>query len=103
MGSERDTTAKKRHHSVTDLTQSQAQLLLDRRHVLKPGTGLAMMTELDAIMGSDLVTMVFLYGSAALLIASMIVVTWLCEPKRSRASKRVGQSEAALLKVVPHR
>lgn len=36
-----------------------------------------MMIELDAILGSDLVTTVFLYGSAAMLVASMILVTWL--------------------------
>jgi hypothetical protein len=36
-----------------------------------------MMTELDAILDSHLVTMVFLYGSAAMLVVSMIFVTWL--------------------------
>lgn len=60
-----------------------------------------MMSELEAILGSDLVTMVFLYGSAAMLIVSMIVVIWLCETKRSRAAVRAGQ--AAFLKAAPHR
>jgi hypothetical protein len=36
-----------------------------------------MMTELDAILDSNLVTMVFLYGSAAMLIVSLAAVTWL--------------------------
>jgi len=36
-----------------------------------------MTSELEAILGSDLVTMVFLFGSAVMLIASMIAVTWL--------------------------
>jgi hypothetical protein len=36
-----------------------------------------MTTELEAILDSNLVTMVFLYGSAAMLIASLAVVTWL--------------------------
>ena len=36
-----------------------------------------MTTELEAILDSNLVTMVFLYGSAAMLIASVAVVTWL--------------------------
>ncbi|MEA2931125.1 MAG: hypothetical protein QOG38_3553 [Hyphomicrobiales bacterium] len=60
-----------------------------------------MMSELEAILGGDLVTMVFLYGSAAMLIVSMIVVTWLCETRRSRGAVRVGQ--AAFLKAAPHR
>ena len=60
-----------------------------------------MMSELEAIVGSDLVTMVFLYGSAAMLIVSMIVATWLCETRRSRAALRSGQ--AAFLKAAPHR
>jgi len=42
-----------------------------------------MTTELDAIIGSDLVTMVFLYGSAAMLIASIAAVTWLSRPAQS--------------------
>jgi hypothetical protein len=60
-----------------------------------------MTNELEAILGSDLVTMVFLYGSAAMLIVSMIVVTWLCETRRSRAAARTGQ--AAFVKVAPRR
>ena len=36
-----------------------------------------MTTELDAILDSNLVTMVFLNGSAAILIVSLSVVTWL--------------------------
>jgi hypothetical protein len=36
-----------------------------------------MTTELDAMLDSNLVTMVFLYGSAAMLIVSLPVVTWL--------------------------
>ena len=35
-----------------------------------------MTTELEAILDSNLVTMVFLYGSAAMLIASVAAVTW---------------------------
>jgi hypothetical protein len=51
---------------------------------LRMGRGeIAMMTELEAIAGSDLVTMVFVYGSAAMLIVSMAVVTWLCRPTES--------------------
>ena len=42
-----------------------------------------MMIELDAIVGSNLVTMVFLYGSAAMLVASMAAVTWLCRSTES--------------------
>ena len=60
-----------------------------------------MTNELEAILGSDLVTMVFLYGSAAMLIVSMIVVTWLCETRGSRAAARTGQ--AAFAKVTPRR
>ena len=60
-----------------------------------------MTNELEAILGSDLVTMVFLFGSAAMLIVSMIVVTWLCETRRSRAAARTGQ--AAFAKVAPRR
>jgi hypothetical protein len=44
-----------------------------------------MMTELDAMVGSHLVTMVSLYGSAAFLIASMAVMTWLCRPAAAMA------------------
>ncbi len=51
-----------------------------------------MMSELDAVLGSDLVTMTFLYGSAALLIASMSVVTWLC---RSTEASLVVRTPAA--------
>jgi hypothetical protein len=36
-----------------------------------------MTTELEAIMGSDLVTTVFFYGSAAMLVAQMLIVTWM--------------------------
>jgi hypothetical protein len=36
-----------------------------------------------------------------MLIASMIVVTWLCETQRSRAAARTGQ--AAFVKVAPRR
>lgn len=36
-----------------------------------------MTTELEAILDSTLVTMVFLYGSAAMLIVSLAIVTWL--------------------------
>ena len=60
-----------------------------------------MMSELEAILGSDLVTMFFLYGSATMLIVSMIIVTWLCEMRRSRGAVRAGQ--AAFLKAAPHR
>ena len=42
-----------------------------------------MMTELDAMMGSGLVSMVFHYGSAAMLIVSMAAVTWLCRSTES--------------------
>ena len=62
-----------------------------------------MMTELEAILGSDLVTMVFLYGSAVLLIASLIAATWLCGTKRSRASERIGRGDAAFLELAPRR
>jgi hypothetical protein len=51
-----------------------------------------MMTELDAILDSNLVTMVFLYGSAALLIASLAAVTWL---SRSTESSMVLGTRAA--------
>ena len=47
-----------------------------------------MMIELDAIAGSHLVTMVFLYGSAAMLIASMAAVTWFCRPTEPAAVLR---------------
>jgi hypothetical protein len=36
-----------------------------------------MINELEAFSGSDLVTAVFLCGSAAMLIGSMILVMWL--------------------------
>jgi len=62
-----------------------------------------MMTELEAILGSDLVTMVFIYGSAALLIASLIAATWLCGTKRSSTSERPGRGDAAFLKLAPRR
>src|SRR5438552_5467555 len=54
--------------------------------------GIAMTTELDAILDSNLVTMVFLYGSAAMLIASLIAVTWL---SRSTESAIVLRTRAA--------
>jgi hypothetical protein len=37
-----------------------------------------MMTELDAILASDLSLMVFMYGSAAMFIGAMAAVTWMC-------------------------
>jgi hypothetical protein len=37
-----------------------------------------MMNELDAILDGDLVSMVFLYGSAVMLIGSALLVTFLC-------------------------
>src|SRR5437016_918958 len=54
----------------------------DERHgkqiPLENGTGgIAMTTELEAILDSNLVTTVFLYGSAVMLIVSLAVVTWL--------------------------
>jgi hypothetical protein len=60
-----------------------------------------MMNELEAILGGDLVTMVFLYGSAVMLIVSMIVVIWLCETRRSHEAERTRQ--AAFLQVASHR
>jgi hypothetical protein len=62
-----------------------------------------MMSELEAILGSDLVTTVFLYGSAACLIVSLIAATWLCETKRFRTSEHLARTRAAFLKVAPHR
>ncbi len=62
-----------------------------------------MTSELQAILGSDLVTMVFLYGSAVLFIASLIAATWLCETKRSSDSNRTGRGDAAFLKLAPRR
>jgi hypothetical protein len=47
-----------------------------------------MMIELDAISASHLVTTVFLYGSAALLIASTVAVTWLCRPAQTAMALR---------------
>jgi hypothetical protein len=47
-----------------------------------------MMIELDAISASHLVTTVFLYGSAALLIASTVAVTWLCRPAQNPMALR---------------
>jgi hypothetical protein len=49
-----------------------------------------MTTELDAIIGSDLVTMAFVYGSAAMMIAAMAVVTWLRRPASSVLALRTG-------------
>lgn len=60
-----------------------------------------MTNELEAILGADLVTMVFLYGSAAMLILSMIAATWLCGTSRSRIPARAGH--AAFMKVAPRR
>jgi hypothetical protein len=51
-----------------------------------------MMTELDAILDSNLVTMVFLYGSAAMLIVSLAAVTWL---RRSPESTMVLRARPA--------
>ena len=51
-----------------------------------------MATELDAILDSNLVTMVFLYGSAAMLIVSPAAVTWL---GRSTESGMVLRARAA--------
>ena len=62
-----------------------------------------MMAELEGILDSDLGTMVFLYGSAAMLIVSMIVVTWLCETRRSRGAARAREGRPALAKIAPHR
>jgi hypothetical protein len=42
-----------------------------------------MMIELDAIFASDLSLMVFLYGSAAMFIASMAAVTWICRSRHA--------------------
>jgi hypothetical protein len=50
--------------------------------------GIAMMIELEAISASHLVTTVFLYGSAALLIASTVAVTWLCRPAQNPMALR---------------
>jgi hypothetical protein len=36
-----------------------------------------MLIELEAIFSSELSTMVFIYGSAAMLVGSMIAVSWL--------------------------
>jgi hypothetical protein len=43
-----------------------------------------MMIELEAIFGSNLVTIVFLYGSAAMMVSSMAAVLWLCESRQPR-------------------
>ena len=37
-----------------------------------------MLIELEAILSSELSTMVFIYGSAAMLVGSMIAVSRLC-------------------------
>ncbi len=42
-----------------------------------------MMIELDAIFASNLSLMVFMYGSAAMFIGSMVVVTWICRTSRT--------------------
>jgi hypothetical protein len=63
-----------------------------RRFPLENGTGgIAMTTELEAIMGSDLVTTVFLYGSAAMLVALMLIVTWM---ERGSTREAVHTAEA---------
>ena len=49
-----------------------------------------MMNELEAFSGGDLVTAVFLYVSAALLIGSMILVMWLERGKARVALTPVG-------------
>ena len=46
-----------------------------------------MLIELEAILGSELTTMVFMYGSAAMLVGSMIAVTWLCGSDSSQMSR----------------
>jgi hypothetical protein len=52
---------------------------------LEDGTGgIAMTTELEAILDSHLVTTVFVYGSAAMLIVSLAVVTWLTRSNEPR-------------------
>ena len=49
-----------------------------------------MSLELEAIFGSQLVTTVFLYGSAAMLVVSMLAVTWLTrKPTPERQPKLV--------------
>jgi hypothetical protein len=50
--------------------------------------GIAMMTELDAMTGSYIVTTVSLYGSAAMLILSVTVAMWLCRSTESRTVLR---------------
>jgi len=54
-----------------------------------------MMNELEAFSGGDLVTAVFLYGSAALLIGSMILVMWLERGKARVALTPVGDRASA--------
>jgi hypothetical protein len=56
-----------------------------------------MMIELESFLGADLVLMTFLYGSAAMLISSMIAVTWLCRTTHSPAG------DPAVLKLAPRR
>jgi hypothetical protein len=46
-----------------------------------------MLTELEAILSSELSTMVFVYGSAAMLVGSMIAVSWLCGSRSSPMSQ----------------
>jgi hypothetical protein len=52
-----------------------------------------MTTELEAIMGSDLVTTVFLYGSAAMLVAQMLIVTWM-ERGSTREAMHTAEAKA---------
>ena len=47
-----------------------------------------MMTELDAMTGSYIVTTVSLYGTAAMLILSLTVVMWLCRSAEARTILR---------------
>jgi hypothetical protein len=64
------------------------------RFPLENGTGgIAMTTELEAIMGSDLVTTVFLYGSAAMLVAQMLIVTWM-ERGSTREAMHTAEAKA---------
>jgi len=51
-----------------------------------------MTTELEAILDSQLVTSVFLYGSAAMLIVSLAVVIWI---SRSREPRMVLRARTA--------
>jgi len=46
-----------------------------------------MTIELNAILASDLSLMVFMYGSAAMFIGAMAVVTWICRAQRSDVAR----------------